>query len=131
MWHGNRISFLCCRNNSRLRSISYAKDLQCQGNHPTIAGLYEFGIFTPDDKWVLTTTQNGITEPIGTYQSDQRFGYKLKSSDGTTYYSDPKMNPDGVKHASIFDLSDGREWISWRGITGKYSSDVVIEVTPK
>lgn len=91
-------------------------------------GLYEFGIFIPDDKWVLITTQNGITEPIGTYQSDQRFGYKLKSSDGTTYYSDPKMNPDGAKHASIFDISDGREWISWRGITGKYSSDVVIEV---
>lgn len=77
---------------------------------------------------MLITTQNGITEPIGTYQSDQRFGYKLKSSDGTTYYSDPKMNPDGAKHASIFDISDGREWISWRGITGKYSSDVVVEV---
>ena len=95
------------------------------------AGLYDFGIFAPDDKWVLTTTQNGITGEIGTYKSDQRFGYKLKSSDGRTYYSDQKMNPDGAKHASIFDLSDGREWISWRGMANKYSSDVVIEVAAK
>jgi C1A family cysteine protease len=94
-------------------------------------GIYQFGTTIPDDKWVLKTTKYGVTGGIGAYPSNQRFGYKIRTSDGITYYSDQKMNQDGIKHASIFDLSGGRTWISWRGMKSKYSSDVVIEVTHK
>jgi hypothetical protein len=48
-----------------------------------------------------------------------------------TYYSDQSLNADGLKHASVMDLSGGRTWISWKGIKSKYSSDVLIEVTRK
>lgn len=92
------------------------------------SGIYELGTTMPDDRWVLKTTNYGITGQIGTYPSNQQFKYKLKTTDGMIYYSDQKMNPDGLKYASVFELSGGRTWISWRGITRRHSSDVVIEV---
>jgi C1A family cysteine protease len=95
------------------------------------SGIFDFGITVPNDKWVLKTTKYGAAGEIGTYPSNQRFGYKIKTSDGLTYYSDQSKNPDGLKHATILNLTSGNAWISWKGITGKYTSDVVIQVTSK
>ena len=92
---------------------------------------YDFGISMPDDKWVLKADKHGATGEIGTYPGNQRFGYKLKTSDGRTYYSDQSRNPDGLKHADVLNFSDSRAWVSWKGIASKYSSDLVIEVTGK
>ncbi len=94
-------------------------------------GIYDFGITVPDDKWVLKTANYGVAGEIGTYPSSQRFGYKIRTSDGSTYYSDQSKNPDGLKYANVLNMSGSRAWISWKGIKSKYSSDVVIEVTCK
>jgi hypothetical protein len=48
-----------------------------------------------------------------------------------TYYSDQGKNADGLNHADVLHLSDGRAWIRWKGITSNYSSDVLIEVKYK
>jgi hypothetical protein len=93
------------------------------------SGIFQFGTTTPDDKWVLETTKSGVTGQIGTYPFGQKFGFKIKTSEGVTYYTDQQMNPDKAKHASLINLSSGRTWISWYGIARKYSSDVTIEVT--
>ncbi len=92
---------------------------------------YDFGITTPEDKWVLRTDEYGAAAEMGVYPGNQRFGYKLRAPDGLTYYSDQSKNPDGLKHANVIDLSAGRSWISWKGITSQYSSDVVVEVRGK
>ena len=78
---------------------------------------------------MLETTNFGANGTIGIYPSGQRFGYKLKTSEGATYYTDPQMNPDKAKHSSLINLSSGKVWIIWYGITSKYSSDVTIEVS--
>jgi len=96
-------------------------------SRPTEA--YDFGITAPEDKWVLRTDKYGAAAEMGVYSGYQRFGYKLRTPEGLTYYSDQSKNPDGLKHANVIDLSGGRSWISWKGITSKYSSDVVVEVT--
>lgn len=93
--------------------------------------IYDFGVTLPDDKWVLKTDKYGASGEIGVYPSSQRFGYKLRTPEGLTYYSDQSRNADGLKHASVMDLSGGRTWLSWKGIKSKYSSDVLIEVTRK
>ena len=95
-------------------------------SRPTEA--YDFGITAPEDKWVLRTDKYGAEAEIGVYPGNQRFGYKLRTPDGLIYYSDQSKNPDGRKHANVIDLSGGRSWISWKGITSKYSSDAVVEV---
>ncbi|MDD1759336.1 MAG: hypothetical protein LUQ44_01900 [Methanothrix sp.] len=95
------------------------------------AAVYDFGINLPDDKWVVKTDKYGATGEIGIYPSSQRFGYKLRTTEGLSYYSDQSLNVGGLKHASVMDLSGGRTWISWKGIKSKYSSDVLIEVTRK
>ena len=94
-------------------------------------GVYDFGITEPNDKWVLKTDKYGAAGEIGIYPSSQRFGYKLRTSDKMTYYSDQGKNADGLNHADVLHLSDGRAWIRWKGITSNYSSDVLIEVKYK
>ena len=93
--------------------------------------IYDFGITLPDEKWVLKTDKYGIAGEIGNYPASQQFGYKLRTPEGLSYYSEESLNADGLKHASVMDLSGGRTWISWKGIKSKYSSDVLIEVTRK
>jgi hypothetical protein len=80
---------------------------------------------------VLKTDKYGAAGEIGIYPSSQRFGYKLRTSDKMTYYSDQGKNADGLNHADVLHLSDGRAWIRWKGITSNYSSDVLIEVKYK
>lgn len=98
-------------------------------SRPTAA--YDFGITNPEEKWVLKTNKYGAAGVIGVYPGSQRLGYKLRTPEGLTYYSEQSRNADGLKHASVIDLSGGRAWISWKGIKSKYSSDVLIEVTGK
>jgi len=92
-------------------------------------GVYDFGINMPDEKWVLKTDKYGAMGEIGIYPGNQRFGYKLSTSDGRIYYTDQIRNPDGLKHADVFDLAEGKAWISWKGIANKNSSDALIEVS--
>lgn len=92
------------------------------------SGIYQFGTTTPDDKWVLNTTEYGVNGTIGTYPYGQKFRFKIKTAEGVTYYTDQRMNPDKSKHSTLINLSNGKVWVSWYGIARKNSSDVTIEV---
>ena len=95
-------------------------------------GAYKIGTTFPDKKYILTTIKSKGAYPtgtIGSYPASQGFGFYLTTSTGKTFYTDPKKNSDKAKHATIFNLTNGKTWISWTGIASRYSVDGMIEVS--
>lgn len=91
---------------------------------------YKFGIYLPIKEQVMVLSGVGATATLGQFPEGQAFGYYLVTPKGMVYDNENLNPPKSNARAIIFKMSSGMIQVVFEGITGKYSVDAIVTITP-
>jgi hypothetical protein len=78
----------------------------------------------------MTLSGVGTNASLGQFPDGQKFKYYMNTTRGTIYDNRSLNPPKSTAHAVIFNMTSGMTEVVFEGITGEYSVDAIMTITP-